>query len=117
MNKAAMICLQIGVLIVLVTGGVLVGYQSGMSNVEEEVKSSYDYGVTIGRASSSAKDDLKESKAAYADLLKQHNTLVDDYNKLRETAINAVGAAANQSMHCTSYDYGINDQFTSTNCY
>jgi len=71
----------------------------------------YNRGHDIGYAD--AQKDYVPPKTyffEYQNLQNKYNSLVNDYNALARTP-------KYQPLNCTSTTYGINNQFTSTNCY
>lgn len=83
------------------------GYTSGNSQQE----------IAKGQINnlSSENDDLHSTNSKLVD---QYNALSDTYNSLRNAVIQYVGTSSNYrpSVHCTTMNYGINDQFSSINC-
>lgn len=107
MRKAELVLLAVVLVALSLYGGYTFGNKRGYSaGMSEGERLGYDKGF---------QEAPKPDPFAQAQLRNDYNKLVDDYNNLLEQA-NA-SAARRQPISCTSYSYGINDAFTSTNCY
>ena len=78
----------------------------------------YDKGHSAGLAEVGPR--IADDEAKLAQMNDKYNSLVADYNSLRDTVLRYVSSTQYQSkqpIHCTSYSYGLDSAFTSTNCY
>lgn len=115
MNKEAVIILLISSVFILPLAG-LVGYTLRDSEMTNEYSSGYD--KAREEINSSEKQLLSQIDSLDKDnqrLQGENKQLTDRYNDLAQQASSVL--IQPQSLHCTSYDYGMNSSFTSTTCY
>lgn len=127
--KVIILCILVAV--VFAGGGVTLGHKMGS---ETGQKDGYTKGYRIASAGVVPQEKFDTLYNFASNLEKDHNQLVADYNGLRDGVnkyIQAVQSTRTSSpsinfyesstyrspLNCTSYSYGVNDRFLSTNCY
>lgn len=95
-------------------GGYIYGKQAGASY-------GYNEGYSVGSRNAEADRLQLESKykSEAATLRQTNDKLAEDYEKLRQSAVNAVNAASTYKVpvRCNTSTYGITGQYSSTTCY
>lgn len=108
----------IALVILLLIGGFVGSYYFG-----HHLGFAKGYSIGYSAGGSYANADaatISSLNTANTNLQNQYNNLSSNYNTLRDAIIKYVGSTTYQpapQLHCTSVKYGINNQFTSTNCY
>lgn len=96
--------------LVIISG--LIGYGLGSNTNREALDSSA--GTSDTAISNDAEVDFYRQQSDK--LTSDYNVLVEDYNNLR-ASYNASQYQSRAPITCSNYSYGVNDRFTSTNCY